>query len=355
MKKNLLVLYPSYKDYNGHENDYIDTLRDVAKKYNLSLIIFAPKDNIIKRNDKILKVYESYKRNIINFFIYVIKNFQNTSFFIKKNSAENICFVDTQILPFYIYLYMFITKIKISYLILVLRGRQNFLKYYFYKSFLNMVKKKKIRTKIFVDNLVLKKYLKKTFQTNADLLSMPHAIHNKKIRKNNNKKINLLFPGTFRKDKYGKNLDEFVEHYNDKNTILNISEKSNLIEKPDNFKIKYFTSNLEKKKYDNLFSFCDAVLLPYNNKLYMTSGIFVESIKMKKIVFVTHKTIMAKDLKKAKLQDLIVSDWKKLNPKKILATLKSKKIKKLLAKLSIKYNLQYSKKKMISQFSFLKN
>jgi hypothetical protein len=357
MKKNFLVLYPSYTDYNGHENDYINTLSDVAKKYNLSLIIFTPKNNIIKTNLKIFKVYESYKKNIINFFIYIIKNFQNTSFFIKKKTTENICFVDTQILPFYIYLYMFITNIKISYLILVFRGRPNFLRFFFYKLFLNIVKKKKIKIKILVDNLMLRKYLKKNFQIKAEIISMPHCINNKKIKKNNTKKINLLFPGTYRKDKYGKNLDEFAKYYNDNNSILNISEKSNLIEKPNSFKINYFESNLEKKKYDYLFSLCDVILLPYDNKLYknMTSGIFVESIKMKKTVFVTSETIMSDDLKKAKLHDLIITDWKKLSSKKILAILKSKKIKKLLAKLSIKYNLQYSKKKMISQFSFLKN
>ena len=203
----------------------------------------------------------------------------------------------------------------------------------------------------------MRKYLKKNFQIKAEIISMPHCINNKKIKKNNTKKINLLFPGTYRKDKYGKNLDEFAKYYNDNNSILNISEKSNLIEKPNSFKINYFESNLEKKKYDYLFSLCDVILLPYDNKLYknMTSGIFVESIKMKKTVFVTSETIMSDDLKKAKLHDLIITDWKKLSSKKILAILKSKKIKKLLAKLSIKYNLQYSKKKMISQFSFLKN
>ena len=69
---------------------------------------------------------------------------------------------------------------------------------------------------------------------------------------------------------------------------------------------------------------CDVILLPYDNKLYknMTSGIFVESIKMKKTVFVTSETIMSDDLKKAKLHDLIITDWKKLSSKKILAILK---------------------------------
>jgi hypothetical protein len=357
MKRNFLALYPSYIDNNGHENDYIDTLRDIAKKYNLSLIIFAPKKNIIKKNIKIFKVYESYKRSIINSFIYIIKNFQNTNFFIKKNSSENICFVDTQILPFYIYLYMFITKIKISYLILVLRGSPNFFKFYFYNFFLHIIKKKKIKVKIFVDNLEIKKYLIKKYQIKTDTISMPHLIHKKKIKKKSNEKINLLFPGTYRKSKYGKNFDEFVKYYNDKNTILNISENTNLIQKPNIFKVKYFKDNLEKKKYDYLFSLCDVILLPYDNKTYkyMSSGIFVESIKMRKTVFVTSETLMSKDLKKAKLDDLIVSDWTQLDAKKIVTILKSKIIKKLLAKLSIKYNLQYSKKKIVGQLSFLKN
>jgi hypothetical protein len=63
---------------------------------------------------------------------------------------------------------------------------------------------------------------------------------------------------------------------------------------------------------------------------------------------------MAKELKKAKLFDLVVSDWKRLNPKKIYFILKSKKIKKLLGRLSLKYNFDHSLKKTVDQFFFLK-
>ena len=121
-------------------------------------------------------------------------------------------------------------------------------------------------------------------------------------------------------------------------------------------KINFFHDNLERKKYDNLFSLSDAILLPYDSEYYRnrTSGIFFESIKSKKIVFVTSKTIMAKELKKAKLFDLVVSDWKRLNPKKIYFILKSKKIKKLLGRLSLKYNFDHSLKKTVDQFFFLK-
>jgi hypothetical protein len=359
MRRNLLVFYPTFIDNNGHECIYLDLLKNISKKYNLSLKIFVPKENNIKENSIITKVLEQYKKNFLNYFFYVIKNFRNTKF-INKNISENIFFIDSQIIPFYIYFFflIFFSKIKISFLILILRGKPNYLKFYFYKLLLKILKSKKlISIRVFVDNDDIKKYLKKNFQINSDILLTFHSIKKKYLKKNDHKNINLLCPGAYRIEKYGKNLYQFLDFYNDKNTTLNINERSNLLQKNIILKINFFHDNLERKKYDNLFSLSDAILLPYDSEYYRnrTSGIFFESIKSKKIVFVTSKTIMAKELKKAKLFDLVVSDWKRLNSKKIYFILKSKKIKKLLGRLSLKYNFDHSLKKTVDQFFFLKN
>ena len=166
-----------------------------------------------------------------------------------------------------------------------------------------------------------------------------------------------MCPGSFRKEKYGKNLIDFLNFYDDKKTILKINEKSDLKKENSNLKIIYFKDNLKRDDYDNLFLSSDVILLPYDSTYYQnrSSGIFFESIKAKKILFVTSETIMAHELKKAKLSPLLIPDWKKLNSKKIYFVLNSKKIKKNLYKLSKIYNLNNSLNRTIAQFSFLKN
>ena len=53
------------------------------------------------------------------------------------------------------------------------------------------------------------------------------------------------------------------------------------------------------------------IILPYESKdyKYRSSGIFVESISLRKIVLVSVNTWMSKELKKHNLSELIVHDW----------------------------------------------
>ena len=70
---------------------------------------------------------------------------------------------------------------------------------------------------------------------------------------------------------------------------------------------------------------------------YRSSGIFVETISLRKIVFVSGNTWMSKELRKHDLSELIIHDWNNFEIFKFIKKCNFKKLNKKLKIMQKKY------------------
>jgi len=340
MNRSLICILPSFLDYSGHEIEFINLLSLIAKKNNFKVRFILPKTNnlkILASNNKIL--FADHNANSLMKFFFTIRNY----FILKKQFEElkknDLVYIDGYSFYFLISLifYILINTNLTKIIIWIRYPYNNIVKKYIFKFFIYWFTSNPGNTLTSItDNPKLAKLLYQRFLIKTTHLSSLHKIEKIYIKnkKSNNSKINILCPGSYRNEKYGSNLINFLENnINNINLfILNINKRfHNFYKNSSKLNIKFIKNNLDKSQYLKEISDCDIVLLPYNSfdYSYRTSGIFFEVISMCKIVFVSSNTLMSEDLKKYHLKELIVNDWSNVSVK-YLINIKNNKLIKLV-------------------------
>ena len=364
MNRSLICILPSFLDYSGHEIEFINLLSLIAKKNNFKIRFILPKINnlkILASNKKVL--FADHNGNSLMKFFFIIKNY----FILKKQLAElkknDLVYIDgysfyfLTSLIFYLLINTNLTKI----IIWIRYPYNNIVKKYIFKFLIYWFTSNPVNTLIpITENPKLAKLLYRRFLIKTSHLPSLHKIEKIYIKnkKSSSSKINILCPGSYRNEKYGSNLINFLENNinNNNHFVLNINKRfDNFYKNSSKLNIKFIKSNLDKSQYLKEINDCDIVILPYNSLdySYRTSGIFFEVISMCKIVFVSSNTLMSEDLKKYNLKELIVNDWNNVSVKYLINIKNNKLIKKKLMKMKLSYAKIHSKNNFINQFSRL--
>ena len=353
MNNQLFVILPSFENYGGHEVEFLKPLKIFAKKNKFNLIYLLPKVNLIKFNEKNFRIFFGKKKGwFFNKLIFIFFNFlQIYKFFSKNLKSKNTIYIDGFsfyfLISFAIYYFFFLRKREIKLIIWLRYPYKNSLKDLFLKFFINKVCNLK-KTVFLTENSKLKKNLKKNLKK-IKLYTMP-SLHNLSKYKKNNLLYNvknsptILCPGTYRYEKYGINLINFLKNNFMYNFQLRISEYSkniiaDIIDKKK-YKITYIKENLDQKSHIKEIAKSDIILLPYKMPDYefRTSGLFFEAASMNKMTLISHGTLISKDLKKFGLENLSVKKWQDLSIKEILNLLSNKSIRKKMLRLSSYYD-----------------
>jgi hypothetical protein len=364
MNRSLICILPSFLDYSGHEIEFINLLSSIAKKNYFKIRFILPKINnlkILASNKKVL--FTDHNSNPVIKSFSIIKNY----FILKKQfeqlKKKDLVYIDGYSFYFLISLifYLLINRNLTKIIIWIRYPYKNKAKRYIFKFLIYLLTKSSTNNFIpITDNPKLAKELDKTFLIKTSHLPSLHKIEKIYIKnkKSSNSKINILCPGSYRNEKYGSNLINFLENnINNINLfVLNINKRfENFYKNISKLNIKFIKNNLDKSQYLKEINDCDIVILPYNSLdySYRTSGIFFEAISMCKIVFVSSNTLMSEDLKKYHLKELIVNDWNDVSVKYLINIKNNKLIKKKLMKMKLSYAKIHSKNNFINQFSRL--
>lgn len=362
MKNSLVCFLPFFYDNSGHEVSFIKLLQKISFKLKKRFLVILPKKNIFNFNLKNhKKIIFSLKIKDLKFLYNLFKNFLAISNLLKKNNfnKKDIVYLDGYNLVFLIlFTLTFLINKQRNFIIIYsrynLEGFSGFIYLYCFKIIKNISHKFILLT----DTEELKKKNLITFKIKSILMPIPHIFKITKIvkKKLNPLNIKILFPGKFRKDKFSKNFHNFLITNNSKNIKINISKKFSYY---DNYKYKFkrFDENLSRQKYLNLFKETNFIILPYNDKLYKyrSSGIFIESISLKKITFVSKATWMADELRKFKLDCLVVKDWSSFKLSNSLKIYDDPEIKKKIDIMHKKYLSFHNEKNFISIFKTIIN
>ena len=187
-------------------------------------------------------------------------------------------------------------------------------KYFFNISVKNLKKKENV---VFItDTNNLKNHFKKNFKINSTILPIPGESQNKcKFNKIDVKNLNILFPGKSRDEKGIKNIIQMFKNSDLKdNVFFSFSENKTISNKLDNVKnlrLISLNSNLNYQSFILSIKKADIILLPYTHQSYRlrSSGIFIDTIKLNKLLFVPHLTWMSQILKKYELDKLVIKKW----------------------------------------------
>jgi len=361
MNSSLVCILPALFNNSGHEVDFIDILKRIAHKKKLKIKFILPKINNLKiiANHK-KELFATYDTNFITKFFYIFCNYFILKKQFKRLKKNDLVYIDGYSFYFLIslILYLLINRNLNKLVIWIRYPYDNIIKKYIFKFFIylfNIDSNRKLIT--ITENLKLAKLLNKRFSIKIPTLPSHHKIEKIYIknRKFNNSKINILCPGSFRPEKYGKNLVNFLENNikNKKSFVLNIDKKfSNFYKNIYKINIRFIKNDLKKSEFVNQINNCDLVILPYDFLDYKlrTSGIFSETISMGKIVFITSNTIMSEELKKYNLQKLVVKDWSNITVQDFINIKNDKLIKKKLLKMKKNYVKMHSKENFINKF-----
>ena len=364
MKRSLICILPSFLDYSGHETEFINLLSLIAKKNNFKIRFILPKINnlkILANNKKVL--FTDNSSNSIVKFLSIIMNY----FILKKQFEElkknDLVYIDGYSFYFLIslILYLLINRNLTKVIIWIRYPYKNIIKKYIFKFLISLFTRNQFNALTpITENPKLAKLLNRRFSIKTSHLPSLHKVEKIYIKNKNssNSIINILCPGSYRYEKYGYNLINFLENnINNKNLfVLNINERFNNFYKNSlKLNIRFIKNNLQKSQYLKEINDSDIIILPYNyiDYSYRTSGIFFEAISMCKIVFVSSNTLMSEDLKKYHLKELIVKDWNNVSVKYLINIKNNKLIKKKLMKMKLSYAKIHSKNNFINQFSRL--
>ena len=371
MNNSLVCILPALFNNSGHEIDFIDMLSVIAKKKKLKIKFILPKKNTLKIAIPHKKeLFGSNDGNFIIKLFYIIGNYFILINRLKRLKKNDLVYIDGYSFYFLIslILYLLINGNLNKLVIWVRYPYDSIIKKYIFKFFIYLFNIDSSRQLITItENSKLARVLNKRFSIKIQTLPSHHKIekiyiknrkfNNSKINnsKINNSKINILCPGSFRPEKYGKNLVNFLEHNikNKKIFALNIDKKfSNFYKNIYKINIRFFKNDLKKSEFINQINNCHLVILPYNFLDYKlrTSGIFFETISMGKIVFITSNTIMSRELKKNNLEKLIVKDWNNISIQKIIKIKNDKLVRKNLIKMKNNYNKLHGKENLIKEF-----
>ncbi|EMH80493.1 hypothetical protein HIMB114_00008860 [alpha proteobacterium HIMB114] len=355
MVEKFVCCYPTWLNNSGHEISYIKTLKKFALKYQCKLFIVAPKKNEIKKAKEVVKILnhvalsnfqQIFKKIIPNF--YYLKKFYKE----KKINSKDIFLLESASFEFLISFLLsnIFSDLKFN-IYIYCRYDYEYKKKFIFKLILYILKRFSNNVTLLTDTIVLKKFIYKTYNIKTILMPVPHTFFNVKKRKNKNC---LFFPGPFRPEKYGANFQNFLENHNNKKYTFIIHE---------NFKSKdeylfqklSFNNHLSIKKYSEIMNSSSYVILPYDSKSYLlrTSGIFIEAISLKKKIFVTNNTWMSNELRKFKLEELIVRNWKKFNLELAMKKIDKSELNRKINFMSQSYSKFHSEKNYIKKLGLV--
>ena len=276
MSRQLFVVLPSFENYGGHEIEFLKPLKLLANKKKIKLIYLLPKSNLIKLKEKSYRIFFGKKQSLfITKLIFIFFNFmQIYKFFIKNLKPKNTIYIDGFsfyfLISFIVYYFFFLKKKEIKLIIWLRYPYQNALKDLFLKLFINKICNLK-KTVFLTENNKLKKNLKRNFKK-IKLFTMP-SLHNlfkykkKTLRFKLKDCPTILCPGTYRYEKYGINLINFLKNNFDYKFKLKISENSKNkikeLKKNKKYKINYFKENLNQNLHINQIVKSDIIFLPY--------------------------------------------------------------------------------------------
>lgn len=343
-QRKFFFILPSFKDYAGHEIEFIPYLSKYCIQNKFDYEFVVPQNNTIKiknKNNCLIPPIENLKiYKLVNTINYLMKNIIILKKILKSANKKDVIYVDTQsFLFFFSFIVSMFFKKQFILLYWIRTQHSSFLKKTIFKTFhqcYNFFFKK-----VFVlnENNHLTKYAKKIYNINC--IGIP-SIHFLKTRfKNTNyKQIKILCPGVYRWEKYGKNLVDFIKNCKDKELTLYISKEfKKKIRHKTFIQIHYNKKTLNKKDYIKTYNNSDIIFLPYDEDAYSNrfSGMMYEALSAKKFVFTSKNTLMAKYLIKNNLKELVINNWKKINHKSILAIIKNKNIQKRFFNAHMKY------------------
>jgi hypothetical protein len=363
MNRSLICILPSFFDNSGHEIDFINILLEIANKKKLKINFLLPKNNILKvAADHKKELFGSYDSIFIFKFFYIIGNYFILLKRLKRLKKDDLVYIDGYSCYFLIsFILYFLTNANLKNLVIWIRyPYDNFIKKYIFKFFIYSFNKDSEKQFISItENTNLAKLLNKRFSIKVSVLPSHHNLEKfcviDKKNKSNKSKINILCPGSFRPEKFGDNLLNFLENNieNKKNFILNINKKfKNFYKNIYKFNIRFVKDSIQKFEYVKAIHSSDIIILPYDFREYKlrTSGIFFEAISIGKIVFVTSDTLMSKELKKNNLEDLTVKNWSNMSIQYFINIKNDKSIKRKLSKMKNNYLKINNKQNFTNKF-----
>lgn len=334
-QKKFFFILPSFKDYAGHEIEFIPYLSKYCIQNKFDYEFILPQNNIIKikkKNNCLKPLVENFKiLKLINTINYIIKNIIILKKILRSASKNDVIYIDTQsFLFFFSFIISMIFKKKLILLYWIRTQHNSFLKRIIFKTFHQCYKFFFKKVFVFNENDHLTKYAKQIYNINCIGIPSIHFLKTR-VKKIKYKKIKILCPGVYRWEKYGKNLVDFIKNCKDTELTLSISKEFKKEIKHKIFiKINYNKKSLDKKDYIKTYNNSDIIFLPYDEVAYSNrfSGMMYEALSAKKFVFTSKNTLMAKYLIKNNLKELVINNWKKVNYKSILSIITNKNIQK---------------------------
>ena len=347
LKKKLIIIDQSFKDYTGHHYNYNKYLYDNFKKiYNISFYVNKNIRNEINElfNKNLFKIFQetSYSVNykliflkkikkikiLRNFFFFLAKydfifnlvkkfysrkifvtDFYNKLLFLYKKNKNSIFFLHSLSESEFLETLFFVHNINSNNnnkIYIVYRRDPRFLKDYF------LIINKLINnnfTFLLTDSFKIKNYLEKEIAKKVYLINIPINFNYKKINKFFNKKKKFyiisylgdarlekgffLIPSLLKKINLNRKY-EFRIQANSNGYDLNFyNETISLLKKNKNLKL--LESQLNPDQYIKNLLDTDIIFIPYQSESYRyrTSSIFYEGIYAEKIVIVTPNTWMS--------------------------------------------------------------
>lgn len=351
----IFIFLPTFENMEGHEGTFIKPLHAFGNQLKFSKLFIVPKKNKSDTSQNFIKILNS--RSKVNFFLgrfifnfyNILINFLKIKKQLKDIKKKDIVYLDGMCFFFKIsFIFALLFKPKTNLLIMWLRfGFDDFLRRNLIKFFIFLNDKIFFSRIIFLtDNNILSEFLSKKYKIQCDFMPSIHQINYKKkkyVKKiNPSKKLKILCPGTFRYEKYGKNLISFLDKNRNCNYTLYINKNfKKTYSNKKNINIKFFGGALTRRLYERLFNLSDLVFLPYDSNLYKHrySGIMLEAINYLKFAFVSSGTPMSNELIKFGLKNFVIDDWSELNCQKILNAINNEANKKNFYRLH-KYHLK---------------
>ena len=327
---SLHILFPNYKNYSGHENSFVHVYDRLARNINRQIFFYVAEDNSINFKNKIKYFKNVNDKNIIQKINYIFVNSVRLFSILNKDENNKRTFlIDGQSTTFIISIILsclFLNSKKKKFIIFYREAF--FLKIFqklLYSVFFFFIKIKFEDLIILTDTIQLKKKIIQKHNVQVYLLPIPHTFKNLVNKVKYNKKIRILLPGQYRKEKGEKKIINFINNNLNENFIIKLGKNFSVKESK---KITWIPNNLSLKQYKKVLKSVDMIFLPYDNLkyFYSSSGIFIEAISLNKICFVSSNTWMSKILKANKLHSLVISKWEKLKISKIRFIINDKKI-----------------------------
>jgi len=351
-KTNFNCFLPSFEDRSGHENSYLEAFEKFSNKSKFNVILFVSKNNKLKTKLRKQNIFSKNKNFFLKKVFNIYKNLKEINKVYKSSKKQSILYLDGY--SFYFLLSLIFSNsnsYKYKKLIIYCRYNYEYIQKIIFKIFVNFLNKKYKKCIFITDNNFNYNIIKSRFKKNTVRLFPTPFFSSKKILTNTKifeKKI--LCPGQYRKEKYGKNLINFLKKNENKRIELSISEnfKNTCSQK---IKLIKFKENLNNRKYLQLIQRNQIIILPYDERLYKyrTSGIFFESINYGKLIFVSRDTCIANELKKFKLNELVINDWSNFDIDEKLSKLKLNNIHQKLKLMRNKYIKFHNKNNFVNK------